>query len=111
MKKFCFSVLATLTFTLVFALHSSAEARHCRSSSVHVGVGSGYVARSVPVVRRAPAPVVMAPVYVPAAPYYYAPYGTPMYVCQPQPYVEEVYVARPAPLSFGGLSFSWNFFK
>lgn len=108
-KTFFLSLLA-LTAVLVFAQPSQAEARgHCRSSTrVQVGVGNAYY-NDACVVRRYARPVVVpAPVYV-AQPCYTC---APVYAYPAPAYVEEVYVApAPRPIGFGGLSFSWNFFK
>lgn len=119
-KTFIFSLLA-ITALLTFASPSIAEARHHRNYSrtnVEVNVG-GYAApcRETRIVRQyiRPAPAV---VYVPQTTYYAPAYTstvfTPAYVAPApaQVYVEDVYVApRCRPLSFSGLSFSWNFFR
>ena len=105
--KTFFLGLFALTTLFLFAQTSQAEARrHCRShTGLHVNVGTAY--NNTYVVRRYAAPVaVPAVVYVPQV--NYAPY----YQVVAPTYVEEVYVERaPRSIGFGGLSFSWNFFK
>ena len=111
-KTFFLSLLA-LTATLLFTQVSQAEARsHSRSrTSVQLNVGTGYRCNDAYVVRQYARPVVVpAAVYAPQ--HCYSPYYAPVYACQAPVYVEEVYVApAPRPIGFGGLSFSWNFFK
>lgn len=113
MKKTIFYTLFSLTALLLLAQSSSLEARphrhHHRSTHVQVGIGAGFSARETYVARRYVRPAVQ-PVYVVPTPYPAAAYAYTAPV-----YVEEVYLA-PAPtyrplLNFGGLSFSWNFFK
>jgi len=108
MKKLFACTLLALTALLLFAQSPSVEAReHHHSTRVQLNLGNHYVQRDAYVVRRYVRPV--APVII-ARP---APYLTPVYVAPvQQAYVEEVHVAPACrPLSFGGLSFSFNFFK
>lgn len=92
---------------LMFIQEAPLEARgHHRSSHVQVGIGAQIGVRDAYVARRYVRPVAQR-VYVAPGPYY-----APAYVYPVQAYVEDVYVApAPRPLTFGGLSFSWNFFK
>jgi hypothetical protein len=106
MIKNIFLGVCAFTVLCFVGLTSQAEARHhhhCRkSTNIQLNVGAGY---SAPYVSRYARPVVL-PVYAPVTYYPVAAYPAPVIV-------EEVYVA-PAPrpfLGFGGLSFSWNFFK
>ncbi|HEV8051723.1 MAG TPA: hypothetical protein VGP47_04445 [Parachlamydiaceae bacterium] len=108
---------------MLFANTTQAEARyHCRSNvglNVNVGTRSSdtYVTRHYARQVVVPTTVVVpqgyytphyAPVYYQSAPVYYQ--AAPVVPA----YYEEVYVA-PAPcrmgIGFGGLSFSWNFFR
>lgn len=111
MKKTFFCSLLALTAILLFSNIPSAEARgHCHhrhcgvGTRVQLNLGNYYNYSDAYVVRRY-APVYAQPVIVQPAPCY-----APIYA-YPAPVVEEVYVARPRPLTLGGLSFSWNFFK
>jgi len=110
-KKTIFLSFAVLTAVLLFAKPAQAEAKsHCRrSTSVQLNVGQTH--RDAYVVRRCARPVAIpTAVYVPE--YRALPYYTPVYAYPAPVYVEEVYVApTPRPIGFGGLSFSWNFFK
>lgn len=111
-KKIIFLSFAVLTAILLFAKPAQADAKsHCRrSTSVQLNVGNTYRENAF-VTRRYARPVVIpTQVYVPAYSSY--PYYVPTYAYPAPVYVEEVYVA-PAPrtIGFGGLSFSWNFFK
>lgn len=103
-KTLLFSLLALLALTVGWQVPAEAKerCRHCKSH-FQIGIGSRIQQPQTYVVRRyAPPPVIVVP---PAGSY--API-----VAYPSPYVEEVYlVPSPAPVSFGGLSFSWNFFK
>lgn len=114
MNKVFFCSLFSIMAVLLLAQSTPLEARHhhCRSSHVQVGVGANMVARDAYVARRYVRPVVASrPVIVAQDPYCYSPvyayapaYAAPVYV-------EEVYVApRPRPVTFGGLSFSFNLF-
>ena len=115
MQKTFFFSLAALTALMLFTQNPSVEAReHGRRSnrtSFNVSVGSAYPCRNTYVVQRYVQPVAPAPVYYYPQGGYAAPvYAAPVYVAPT--YVEEVYVApAPRPLSFAGLSFSWNFFR
>ncbi|MEI8366287.1 MAG: hypothetical protein WCF65_07690 [Parachlamydiaceae bacterium] len=111
MKKSFLFTLVVLTATLLVTQQSTVEARHhSRSTSVHVGVGTAYASRNMYIVRQAPRPIMVTPIYAPV-PYYYAPYGAPVYAYPSPVYVEEVYVQRPPSIGLAGLSFSWNFFR
>lgn len=112
MKKTIFYTIFTLTALLLFSQSTPLEARphrhHHRSTHVQVGLGAGFSARDTYVARRYVRPAVQPVYMVPTT------YPTPVYVYTAPVYVEEVYLApAPAyrPLTFGGLSFSWNFFK
>lgn len=113
MNKVFFCSLFSIMAVLLFAQSAPLEARHqhCRSSSrVQVGLGANMVTRDTYVARRYVRPVVASrPVIVAQDPYYYSPVYAPVYAAPV--YVEEVYVApRPRPVTFGGLSFSFNLF-
>jgi hypothetical protein len=114
-KTFILSLLF-LTGFLLFANATQAEARHHCRSSVGVNVNVGTRSSNTYVTRSYARPVVMPrAVVVPQG--YYTPYYAPVYAYEVAPvvvpaYYEEVYVApAPRPIGFGGLSFSWNFFK
>lgn len=111
---FC-SIFALSAIFLVFQ-GTSLEARcHHRGSRVQVGVGLGTVVAPEAYVARRYVRPVQTQVYVATpGPYYgavyvpQAPAPVPVYV------EEEVYVVRPyrpVGIGFGGLSFSWNFFR
>lgn len=109
-KKIVFLSFAVLTAVLLFTQPAQAEAKsHCRrSTNVQLNVGQTY-RNDAYVVRRCARPVaVPTAVYVPE--YRALPYYAPVYAYPAPVYVEEMYVA-PRPVGFGGLSFSWNFFK
>jgi hypothetical protein len=111
-KKIVFLSFAVLTAVTLFAKPAEAEAKsHCRrSSSVQLNVGQTYRNDAYVMRRYARPAAVPAAVYVPE--YRALPYYTPVYAYPAPVYVEEVYVApAPRPMTFGGLSFSWNFFK
>jgi hypothetical protein len=112
MKKPFLYTLAALA-VLFFCQSVPAEARHHyqrNNAQVQLNIGNGPGYREGYVVRR-----YIAAVPRPAAPiaYYPAvPYATPVYAAPSPLYVEEVYVAPVRrPLTFAGLSLSWNFFR
>lgn len=109
-QTFFFSLLV-ITAGLLFMQTTQAEARsHSRSrSSVHVNVGTRC--NDAYIVRRYAHPVAVPTVIYAAQPIY-NPYFTPVYAYQAPVYMEEVYsVPSQRSIGFGGLSFSWNFFK
>lgn len=109
-KKTFFLTLFSLTCLLLVTKHTQAEARsHCRSNTrVQVNLGTPYSDAHVLHCYTHPV-VVTRTIQIPQVAR--RTYYTPTYAHQvPAAYVEEYYVA-PRPISFGGLSFSWNFFK
>lgn len=109
-KSFLF-VVTGLMATLFIAQSSTAEARHCcHNPRVQVNVGTCVSAPRAYVIQRYPRQIAYAPVVAPAVPCTAPIYTNPVYVVAPG-YVEEVVVVPQRPLSFGGLSFSWNFFR
>jgi hypothetical protein len=113
-KKTFFLSLLALTAFLLFAQSPQVEARGHHRSRTSLNVSVGTACSDIYTVRRYAQPIVVAtpaPIYVPAT--YYRPCITPTYVYQVPTIVEEVRVAPiPRPfMGFGGLSFSWNFFK
>lgn len=107
-KKSILCSILVCTAVLLFAHPISLEARsHCRGPHIQIGFGGTFGSRPEPtyVVRRYVRPVRPA-VYVVQEPYCAPVYAYPA----PQvAYLEEVYVPKaPRPLSFAGLSFSWN---
>lgn len=109
MKTIFYSLFAAAALWM-FAQSSTAEARHhcgrhCRSG-FGFSVGNTIPYTDTYVVRQYAAPVVVAPVAPVYSPYYGPVVAAPVYPA----YVQDVYVPVRRP-AFGGLSFSWNFFR
>lgn len=110
MKKSIFYPLFALAAFIMIVQSSPVEASR---NHFQVGVSNRFPYREAHIIRT---PIVPAPVYVQQPGYYdqYGRYYPPVYVAVPQPiqYVEQVYVTpvRRPPV-FGGVSFSWNWFR
>jgi hypothetical protein len=126
MKQKIFFSLVALAAVFMLVQTATVEARchhhhhRGRSTSVQFNLGTVVPRNDTVIVHRYPRvipaqAVVAAPVVVPAQPVVAAPgYCAPVVVYPAPAYVEEVYVApapAPCPFTFGGLSFSWNFFR